>query len=140
MSKRHSRSHALVGFTAAFWIPLALVAAGSAPPKTLNVTVLPDRYLVAGKPIGLDALESTVQKSRAEAVRLDGCGSAAYQRLLVAAARLNALYLDIRTAAPGPRGCPPSTEDTAERARRSSGVVLVSSGDPSAEYWRSVMP
>jgi hypothetical protein len=139
MSTWHGRSLAWIGCTAAFWIPLAAVAAGSTPAKSMNVTVLPDRYLVAGKQVGLDALESTVKKNRVQAVRLDVCG-AANERLLAAAARLNALYLDIRPVAPGTRGCPPSAADTADSARISPNLVRASTGDPSAQYWRSVLP
>lgn len=139
MRTRHGKSLASIGLAAAVLIPLAVAAAGPAPMKTLNVTVLPDRYLVAGKQIGLDALESSVRKNRVQAVRFDVC-AAANERLLTAAARLSALYLDIRPVAPGTRGCPLATADTARSAPKASNLVLASAGDPSAQYWNGVMP
>lgn len=139
MRTRHGKSLASIGFAAAVLVPLAVAAAGPAPMKTLNVTVLPDRYLVAGKQIGLDALESSVRKNRVQAVRFDVCAGA-NERLLTAAARLSALYLDIRPGAADTHGCPPTTADTARSAPKTSNLVLASAGDPSAQYWNGVMP
>jgi hypothetical protein len=102
----------------------------------VNVTVLPDRYWWQ-ETVGLD-MEASVRRTACG--RSASMFAGANERLLTAAARLSALYLDIRPGAPDTRGCPPATADTAGSAPKTSNLLLASAGDPSAQYWSGVMP
>ena len=101
--------------------PLAGLAADNVPPEALNVKVLPDRYVAAGKQFAdLAALEAWAKPIQIRTLWLDSCGNTSTKRLLAAVERFHAVYAEgvqIRTFAPGDPGCLEAMADLATPAR-----------------------
>ncbi len=75
----------------------SLAVAQPAKP-TIDVAVLADRYVVAGRAIDdLDVLQATVSPQRPQMVRLAACGEGTTRALLAAAHALRGTYLELRT-------------------------------------------
>ena len=75
--------------------PLAGLAADNVPPEALNVKVLPDRYVAAGKQfVDLAALEAWAKPIQIRTLWLDSCGNTSTKRLLAAVERFHAVYAE----------------------------------------------
>lgn len=101
---------ALVTGGLTFLLPLSGLAADNAPPGALlDVKVLPDRYVAAGRPFAdLAALEAWTRPMPIRVLRLDSCGPASAKPLLAAVERFHAVYgegIHIRTLASGEPEC-----------------------------------
>jgi len=122
-------------------LPVAGLAADNVPPEALNVKVLPDRYVAAGKRFAdLAALEAWAKPIQIRTLWLDSCGNTSTKRLLAAVERFHAVYAEgvqIRTFAPGDPGCLDAMADHATPARTVPAGYEYLATDRSG---RSVMP
>jgi hypothetical protein len=72
-------------------VPLSASAAGD----TLDVKVLPDRYLVAGRSFAdVAALEAWARPARIRTLQLETCGPASTRQLLAAVERFQAVSVE----------------------------------------------
>jgi hypothetical protein len=90
-------------------LPLPVIAAESLPPETLDVIVLPDRYVAAGKPFtDLAALEAWARPIVLRSVWVDFCYSPTTPQLVAVVERLYSKYsssVQIRTLPPDEGEC-----------------------------------
>ena len=123
-------------------LPLSGLAIDRTYGEPLTVTVFPDRFMAFEAPFGnLGALDALVEAMSPSVVRLDGCGTASANAILVAAERYRGKYLEIRMLAESERSCGAIGTENAVRVSQPGRTVPVRVGYiPDAEYWQSVMP
>jgi len=137
-------SRTLIAVGLAILISQSPMAADNVPPEVLNVKVLPDRYVAAGRPFAdVAALAAWAKPILIRKLWLDTCGPASTKQLLAAVERFQSVYpegIQIRALPPEEVGCESASINAARMMTELGGRPTDAEYLEADELGRSVLP